>query len=139
MTKDFGEVLEEHTRRAASLWESVLRQLPAAAAVVDAESGRVVLASGRAEEDEDPPEFPGAGPGAALRPDGAPFAADEWPLARSLRTGETVHGEEVAFRREDGPRSCTCCAPRRCATPTDGSWRRWRSGPRSPGRGAPPP
>jgi signal transduction histidine kinase len=102
MTKDFGEVLEEHTQGAASFWESVLRQLPAAAAVVDAESGRVVLASGRAEEDGGTPGLPGAGPGAALRPDGAPFAAEEWPVARSLRAGDTVFGEEVAFRREDG-------------------------------------
>jgi signal transduction histidine kinase len=102
MTKDFGEVLEEHPRPAASLWARVLRQMPAAMAVVDAETGRVVLASGRAEEGEGPPELPGAAPGGALRPDGTPFPEDEWPPARSLRAGETVPGEEVAFRREDG-------------------------------------
>ena len=102
MTKKLGEVIEERPRQAASLWERVLRQMPAAVAVVDADTGRVVLASGRAEEGEGPPGLPGPEPGAALRPDGTPYAAEEWPLARSLRSGETVAGEEVALRREDG-------------------------------------
>jgi len=35
--------------------------------------------------------------------DGRPYAPDEWPLARALR-GQTVRGEEIAFRRTDGSR-----------------------------------
>ena len=101
MTKNFGETIEEHPRQAASLWERVLRQMPAAVAVVDADTGRVVLASGRAEDGGGPPGLLDA-PGAALRPDGTPYPEEERPLARSLRTGESVVGEEVALRREDG-------------------------------------
>ncbi|HEU0076128.1 MAG TPA: HAMP domain-containing sensor histidine kinase, partial [Longimicrobiaceae bacterium] len=99
MKNEIG-VTEEEPRRAASLPERVLRQMPAAVAVVDAGTGLVVLASERAEEGGGPPGFPG--PGAALRLDGTPYTAGEWPLERSLRAGETVPGEEVAFRREDG-------------------------------------
>ena len=102
MRNEIGVTHGEHPRQAVPLAERALRQMPAAVAVVDADTGRVVLASARAEERGGPPGFPGAGPGAALRPDGTPYPPGEWPLARSLRDGETVTGQEVALRREDG-------------------------------------
>jgi PAS domain S-box-containing protein len=37
-------------------------------------------------------------------PDGRPYAPGEWPLARSVRDGEVVAGEEVGVRRADGRR-----------------------------------
>ncbi|MCV4725802.1 PAS domain-containing protein, partial [Escherichia coli] len=31
-------------------------------------------------------------------PDGRPLEPEEWPLARTLRSGERVEGEEIRFR-----------------------------------------
>jgi PAS domain S-box-containing protein len=39
---------------------------------------------------------------AAFHPDGRPFLPDEWPLSRSLRSGEVVRGEEILYHRGDG-------------------------------------
>ena len=36
--------------------------------------------------------------------DGRPYEPHEWPLARSLTTGEVVDGEEIDFERGDGTR-----------------------------------
>ena len=36
------------------------------------------------------------------RPDGTPYGADDWPLARSLRTGEVVDKERLEIARPDG-------------------------------------
>lgn len=36
------------------------------------------------------------------RPDGSLLQPEEWPLTRSLRTGEVVDREEIRFRRGDG-------------------------------------
>lgn len=38
----------------------------------------------------------------AHRPDGSPVFPEDWPLARSLRSGVTVEGEEIQFERFDG-------------------------------------
>jgi PAS domain S-box-containing protein len=38
----------------------------------------------------------------AQHADGRPVAVDDWPLARTLRTGEHVRGEEIRITRADG-------------------------------------
>lgn len=38
----------------------------------------------------------------AFHPDGRPYEAHEWPLARALSHGESVEGEEIRFVRGDG-------------------------------------
>ncbi len=40
-----------------------------------------------------------------LHPDGTPFAEEDLPIHRSLRTGEVVCGEEMIIETEDGQRS----------------------------------
>ncbi len=37
-----------------------------------------------------------------LRPDGSALAMHDWPLARSLTSGEVVRAEEIHFERDDG-------------------------------------
>ncbi|HEX2188254.1 MAG TPA: hypothetical protein VHG51_05115, partial [Longimicrobiaceae bacterium] len=69
-------------QRPASLWEAVIRQMPAAVVVVDARTGEPVLASARAEQ--------------------GPAAPAEWPPARPPGAGDALEAEEVAFRRADG-------------------------------------
>ncbi len=37
-----------------------------------------------------------------FHPDGTIYQPEEWPVARSLATGEEIHGEEIDFERGDG-------------------------------------
>lgn len=39
------------------------------------------------------------------RPNGSRYEVDEYPLARTIRTGETVIGEHLEFRRDEGVRT----------------------------------
>jgi PAS domain-containing protein len=47
--------------------------------------------------------------------DGSAYEATDWPLARSLMTGEVVRGEDTIFERKDGTRGTVriWCAPTR--------------------------
>ena len=47
------------------------------------------------------------------RADGTPYGSDDWPLARTMRTGERVTGERVEVARPDGTRIVldVSCAP----------------------------
>jgi signal transduction histidine kinase len=83
--------LREHVR----LLEAALRQLPFGVVVVEAPSGRVLITSGRADD-----LVPHAGRG--FRPDGTRLESDEWPLARSLTTGEVVTGEIIEAVLDNG-------------------------------------
>jgi two-component system CheB/CheR fusion protein len=81
--------------------------MPAGVLIADAPSGRIVLAneqmrriwqrpSPSAEED------PGYHVRELISKDGRPYLPHEWPLARSLATGEVVKDEEVRFPLGDG-------------------------------------
>ncbi len=37
-----------------------------------------------------------------IHPDGRPFAADDYPIVRALKTGELINGEQIRFRRPNG-------------------------------------
>ncbi|HYH98913.1 PAS domain S-box protein, partial [Hyalangium sp.] len=87
----------------------VLDQLPAGVILAEAPSGRMVMGNRQVETILGMPflqaehigeysRYPG------FHPDGRPYAPEEWPLARSLRTGEVVQGEETEIRRPEGPR-----------------------------------
>src|SRR5919199_1071659 len=39
-----------------------------------------------------------------FHPDGRPYAPEEWPLARTIATGELVRDEEIEIVRGDGTR-----------------------------------
>jgi signal transduction histidine kinase len=93
-------------RKHVSRLEAAVRGLPFGVAVV-ASSGRVLVTSGRADElvqrggrqgmtldDYDTLE--------AFRPDGSRVERGEWPLVRSLATGEVVVGEVIETVRDDG-------------------------------------
>src|SRR5688572_30128766 len=88
--------------------EEVLGRIPAAVVVVEAGSRRIVFANPRARQmtaqlgrsipldlTEDWEIF---------HHDGRPYDVDEWPLVRSLTTGEGVVDEEYFNRRADGSR-----------------------------------
>lgn len=95
--------LEQEKRRL----QAVIQQVPAGLIIAEAPSGRFVIQNDRVEgmlhrayrPSDSIDEY---NQYAGFRPDGRPYAADEWPLARSIRTGETVTEEEIELRWPDG-------------------------------------
>jgi PAS domain S-box-containing protein len=104
-----GAVVVDITdRKAAELrLQGVLRQLPVGVVIADAD-GRVVLGNRQLEEMGLAPVSYGSRIGASgftgWRSDGRQYALEEFPIVRSLRTGEVVRGEEITFVRADGER-----------------------------------
>ena len=100
-------------RRAASLAAAaearlveVFRQIPGAAAILEAPDGRLLLrsaqsdsvlghAAGRVRQSGDLDTYGG------IHDDGQPYAADDYPIVRALKTGEIVRGEKLLYRRAD--------------------------------------
>jgi PAS domain S-box-containing protein len=85
----------------------ILEQMPVGVAIVEAPSGRTIFTNREAESlwghpllhSEDYREFAQYG---ALHADGSPYDAEDYPIARSLISGEVVKGEEMKYRRGDG-------------------------------------
>jgi len=86
--------------------ETILQQIPAGIVIAEVPSGRLTFASSRTEQiwrrsstrpinikDIEPRLF---------HPDGRPYSPNQVPLARALRNGEIVTGEQVKIMREDG-------------------------------------
>ena len=82
--------------------ETVLRQLPAGVVIAEAPTGRLILGNDQMET------IFGLGLGNAVnlfdcypykffRRDGSPYLPEEWPLSRSLVTGESVCDEAMVF------------------------------------------
>ena len=91
------------------LLQAVLEQLPGGLIIADGATGRVMLGNQQAEAIWRHPVLPTEDVGGyaawqGFHADGRPYAAEEWPLARALRDGEVVTGEEIAFQRGDGTR-----------------------------------
>lgn len=93
-----------------TLLDSVLRQMPAGLIIAEAPSGRLILGNQRVERiwrhafiavDD----VKGYVNYKSFHADGRPYAASEWPLARSIEKGETVVDEEIEIQRGDGTRS----------------------------------
>lgn len=99
------ELETEHTR-----FEAVLRQLPASVLIADAASGKLILANEQAkqivgygyEESFELEEYVLITPFDAFHSDGQIYAPNEYPLARSLRTGEVVSNEKMELHHSDG-------------------------------------
>jgi PAS domain S-box-containing protein len=88
---------------------TVIENMPVAVMLAEAPSGRLVLSNRRVEEIWRHTFVPLNGMAdyrqyRGFHPDGRPYEPEEWPLARSLATGETVHGEEIEFLRGDETR-----------------------------------
>jgi PAS domain S-box-containing protein len=100
--RHYDDLMRERQRFAA-----VLRQMPSAVAIVEAPSGKVVLANEQnslifRKKVQPGTGIPDYGRFAGFHPDGRPIKAHEWPLARSITTGEVVRGEETRIVRGDG-------------------------------------
>ncbi|HXH30988.1 MAG TPA: PAS domain-containing sensor histidine kinase [Bacteriovoracaceae bacterium] len=77
--------------------EAVLREMPAGVLVAEASSGRISLQNSKIEAILGQFHLH-----RRLRPDGSEYTPQEWPLARSLTSGEVIIGEEVELNRPDG-------------------------------------
>ncbi|HEU5135868.1 MAG TPA: chemotaxis protein CheB [Steroidobacteraceae bacterium] len=95
---------ELEVRKAHERVQGVLEQMPTAVVIVDPLAGHLQYANRRASSlfgKSLPPPAP-AGAGTRFEPslsgvhsDGEAYLADEWPLARTLATGETITDEEI--------------------------------------------
>ncbi len=96
--------------RGRAFLEAVVRQMPEGVLIGEAPDGRIAIHNPEAErllghpvgEDTRLADYATHG---MIHPDGRPFAAEEYPLARVLLHGETLAGEEVHYRRGDGTRA----------------------------------
>jgi PAS domain S-box-containing protein len=94
-------------------FEEVLRQMPARVVVAEAPSGEIIFVNSRSQQEA---ERGGAGDlhgrsvfealhstvFSALHSDGRPYEIEEWPLIRSITSGEEVRGEEIIYLLPDG-------------------------------------
>lgn len=88
-------------------FEAILQQMPSAVIISEAPSGQVILANEQVEAVIGHPLQPSQSiegysvyPG--FRHDGSQLQPEEWPLARALKSGEVVRGEEIMLPRADG-------------------------------------
>ena len=93
--------------RAQRLLEGAVHHLPTAVSLVEAPSGRLLLRNARATDIFRVPSSPLAGrcrvpPVRRISRGWSRSAAREWPLSRSILTGEIVDGEVAEIRRGDG-------------------------------------
>ncbi|MEW6379615.1 MAG: PAS domain S-box protein [bacterium] len=87
--------------------EAVVQQMPAGVSIAEAPSGKLVLSNEQVEKIWRHPPLKSASieqysEWKGFHPDGRPYQHEEWPLARSIRTGEVVMNEEIAILRGDG-------------------------------------
>jgi PAS domain S-box-containing protein len=95
-----------------SRFEAVIRQMPAGVLIADATSNQLILVNAQVEhiigqsyelyheleEYDRQVQFVG------YHADGRCYQPEDWPLFRSLQTGETILGEEIELHRADGSR-----------------------------------
>src|SRR5918998_1938031 len=99
--------------RAAS--EEVLRQMPAAVLIAEAPSGKIIYVNSEAQqrteqalgqpvpqELEQYQDLQESSNVKMLHPDGQPYKVEEWPMTRSIRSGEEVRDEEIIHLLGDG-------------------------------------
>jgi len=84
----------------------ILEQMPIGVIIAEAPSGRLVFHNLEASRLLHRPflvadDYRGYAKFGALRPDGLPYQAEEYPAARSLKAGEIVKSEEIKYRLED--------------------------------------
>ena len=104
---DYAKLIREITTQKGVV-ASVVDQLPIAAVVGDAPSGRLLFTNReKLGEVFGLPSDRTPIPGTffhlnALKPDGTPYEIDQWPLVRSAAMGERVVGEVVDVRHNTG-------------------------------------
>jgi PAS domain S-box-containing protein len=93
--------------RAAS--EEVLRQMPAGVVIAEAPSGKIIFINKQAQQWTEQSrgqtratKLEDAGDFQIYHHDGRPYEIEEWPLMRSITSGEEVRDEEFVYPLTDG-------------------------------------
>jgi PAS domain-containing protein len=102
--------------------EEVLRQIPAAVLIAEAPSGETILLNRRTQQMseqylgqselsgvEDLRDLHDSGVFELFRPDGRPYQFEEWPVMRSITSGEEVRDEDVIQVMADATRLTIRC------------------------------
>jgi PAS domain S-box-containing protein len=97
---------EEKVQRSEAMLRSILDQLPSGVTVRDVHDGTLILSNARSREImgrlvESATQFTKYH---GFHSDGRAYQTEDWPLSRSMASGEVVHAEEVAYERSDGTR-----------------------------------
>lgn len=87
--------------------EAIIQQMPAGIVIAKAPSGKIILGNQQVEQIWRQPFIPSADIAQykewkGFHPDGRPYEPLDWPLARSITTGELVTQEEISILRGDG-------------------------------------
>jgi len=118
-----AETLLADLESQSNRFETTIRNLPSGVIVAEAPSGRTLIVNEAVDRilgpaaDADAPIWDRILE--AARPDGTRYGPDDWPLARTIRTGEAIVDEEIRITRRDG----------------SGAWISTRSVPITAGRG----
>ncbi len=96
--------MEAELRQSEVTLRTVLDQMPAGVTVRDAQSGGLILANRQSRQimgvlAENAAQFSFY---RGKHPDGRPYTPEEWPVNRSMSTGEVIHAEEIDYERGDG-------------------------------------
>ncbi|GCE07165.1 PAS domain-containing sensor histidine kinase [Dictyobacter aurantiacus] len=88
---------------------AVLDQMPSGVIIAEAPTGQLLMGNKQMEQLLRHPFLASASikdyeKYQGFHTDGRPYQAEEWPMARSLRTGEVVSAEEIVYQRGDGTR-----------------------------------
>ena len=100
-----AEVLLSDLEVQRNRFEAIIRNLPSGVVVAEIPSGRTMISNEALERILGTKELPlRKRPGSLefFASDGTPVPARQWPLARTLRTGEACSAEELRLRRADG-------------------------------------
>jgi serine phosphatase RsbU (regulator of sigma subunit)/PAS domain-containing protein len=89
--------------------QALMQQLPVGVAIAEAPSGHIVAVNDKATQiwrvpPPGPEPITDVTPYVAYHPDGSRFEPGDWPIARSLATGEVVDSEEIEVELGDGTR-----------------------------------
>jgi PAS domain S-box-containing protein len=103
------EQLSEQIFSQHAYLETLLRHIPVGVMICQAPGGRVLYGNERMEQllghpIVAPKNIAEYAVWRGFHPDGRPYEAQEWPLARAIATGEVVSGEEIHIERIDGRR-----------------------------------
>lgn len=101
------EILLQQLEAERSRLEQILQQMPVGVAIAEAPSGKLLLHNKEAVRLLRHPligadTYQGYIQYGALHTDGQPYKPDEYPISRSLLSGEVVKAEEMHYRRGDG-------------------------------------
>ncbi|HZU43560.1 MAG TPA: PAS domain-containing protein [Terriglobales bacterium] len=97
----------QQVKKERAFFQAVLQQMPAGVIIGTAPEGRLIMGNDQVEKVLGRPfvacqNFQEYELWEAFHPDDRPYTVEEWPMTRSIKRGESVTGEVMKFRRDDG-------------------------------------